>query len=304
MSRSFLNLSFTWYQFRPIYVPAAASSSSGFPVAVHGFWPAGRGSSKGGCCPDQARRRRSHRLCMDRRWFVRQSHGSHLTPQSSSYGVPPSQPCMAPSALPYGAPSTQPYRASPSSVYGVQPSLPHYGVTSLQPYAAHPSPPYGTHPLPYETPPSAPYGGFSATTYGASLSHPLAPTSMGYGAHPSMLETEASLLVHAGAMPPGAAASSMPSPLGGHATTATSFYFTHLLLVKLMPNNYLAWRAHVLPLLRSHYLEGYANGALPCPPSDHPSYHAWVAQDQAILSAIQSSLTEGVSLFVLFATNS
>ena len=82
------------------------------------------------------------------------------------------------------------------------------------------------------------------------------------------------------------------------------FYFAHLIPVKLKPNNYLSWRAQVLPLLRSRYLEGYVDGTLSCPSPYHPAYHAWVAQDQAILSAIQSSLKESVSSLVVFATTS
>jgi hypothetical protein len=82
------------------------------------------------------------------------------------------------------------------------------------------------------------------------------------------------------------------------------FYFAHLLPVKLTPDNYLSWRAQVLPLLRSRYLEGYVDGSLPCPSPYHPAYHTWVAQDQAILSAIQSSLTPSVSSLVIFAATS
>jgi hypothetical protein len=92
-----------------------------------------------------------------------------------------------------------------------------------------------------------------------------------------------------------AALAAIPSP---------PFIFSHLLPVKLKPDNYLYWRAQVLPLLRSHYLEGFVAGTLPCPPSHHPMYRAWIAQDQAILSAIQSSLGEGVAGLVLFAATS
>ena len=74
--------------------------------------------------------------------------------------------------------------------------------------------------------------------------------------------------------------------------------------MKLAPDNYLSWRAQVLPLLRNLYLEGYVDGSIPCPPSHHPAYHTWVAQDQAILSAIQSSLTPSVSSVVIFAATS
>ncbi|KAK1603990.1 hypothetical protein QYE76_027663 [Lolium multiflorum] len=54
----------------------------------------------------------------------------------------------------------------------------------------------------------------------------------------------------------------------------------------------------------SRYLEGYVDGTYPCPSPYDPAYHAWVAQDQAILSAIQSSLTESVSSLVIFAATS
>jgi hypothetical protein len=88
--------------------------------------------------------------------------------------------------------------------------------------------------------------------------------------------------------------------------------------VKLTPDNYLLWRAQVLPLLRSYYLDGYVDGTLPCPsafvqlttadghplPVANPAYRQWTAQDQAILSAIQSSLTPSVAGMVLFATTS
>ncbi|KAK1610428.1 hypothetical protein QYE76_034101 [Lolium multiflorum] len=73
------------------------------------------------------------------------------------------------------------------------------------------------------------------------------------------------------------------------------FYFAQLIPVKLTPDNYLSWRAQVLPLLSSRYLEGYVDGSLSCPSPYHPAYHTWVAQDQAILSGIQSSLTPSVS---------
>jgi hypothetical protein len=42
----------------------------------------------------------------------------------------------------------------------------------------------------------------------------------------------------------------------------------------------------------------------PCPPSAHRSYRLWIAQDQAILSALQASLSEGVAGLVLFAATS
>ncbi|XP_071680105.1 uncharacterized protein [Lolium perenne] len=103
-----------------------------------------------------------------------------------------------------------------------------------------------------------------------------------------------------GAVPPGPPYAIAGAPAGGVAP----FYIAHPIPVKLSPDNYLAWRAQVLPLLQSRHLEGFIDGSLPCPPSYHPAYHQWVAQDRAILSGIQSSLTESVSGLVLFATTS
>jgi hypothetical protein len=93
------------------------------------------------------------------------------------------------------------------------------------------------------------------------------------------------------------------------------YHFARLLTVKLSPDNYLDWRAQLLPLLRSHYLEGFIDGTLLCPPQFltqtvaaggapvsvlKPAHRIWVAQDQAI----RSSLTEGVAGMVLFAATS
>jgi hypothetical protein len=74
----------------------------------------------------------------------------------------------------------------------------------------------------------------------------------------------------------------------------------------------------VLPLLRSYYLDGYIDGTS-TPPSSvvqvttpdgtpmlipSPAYRQWIAQDQAILSAIQASLMPTLSGMVLFAKTS
>jgi hypothetical protein len=81
-------------------------------------------------------------------------------------------------------------------------------------------------------------------------------------------------------------------------------HFAHNLPVKLTPDNYLFWRAQIGPLLRSHSLECFVDGSCPYPPPAHPSYRLWIAQDQAILSALQASLSEGVAGLVLFAATS
>lgn len=68
--------------------------------------------------------------------------------------------------------------------------------------------------------------------------------------------------------------------------------------LKLTRENYPAWRAQIVPVLRGHNLMGYVDGSFPCPSqgvqkegkevpnSDH---EFWVCQDQLILAAIIAS---------------
>nr|XP_020169072.1 protein transport protein SEC31-like [Aegilops tauschii subsp. strangulata] len=220
--------------------------------------------------------------------------------QAVSYGAPPPhQPYAAPPRHPYGPPPSQLAYSSPPP----QPYAPHGGTASSprQPYpggaAASLQPSYGVAPTPQQQPHGgaavSPYGAHAAPNYGA-----LATGPPGFYAPYSVPAAHAEMAPSMGlyAPPPHAHAdqAAVPSP----------FYFSHLLPVKLAPDNYLSWRAQVLPLLRSRYLEGYVDGSIPCPPPHHPAYHTWVAQDQAILSAIQSSLTPSVSSLVIFAATS
>jgi hypothetical protein len=78
--------------------------------------------------------------------------------------------------------------------------------------------------------------------------------------------------------------------------------------IRLTADNYLYWRTQVDPILRSNLIYGFVDGSLPCPSEEidvpivgdnpastisNPKFGAWIQQDQAILSAIVSSLTEG-----------
>ena len=95
------------------------------------------------------------------------------------------------------------------------------------------------------------------------------------------------------------------------------FHFAHLVKVQLTSDNYLYWCAQLLPLLRSRHLEGFIDGSVPCPPATvqaiitsgvhvsapNPAHRAWVAQDQAILTDLQSSLSPEVAGLVLFAAS-
>jgi hypothetical protein len=103
-----------------------------------------------------------------------------------------------------------------------------------------------------------------------------------------------------------------PPPLSSYAAVQ----FTHLLPIKLSHDNYLFWKAQIIPLLRSHGLLCFVDGSYPCPPEhvpiateggmvlmQNPEHGAWIQQDQAILSAIVSSLTPSVFGMVLFAAS-
>jgi hypothetical protein len=49
------------------------------------------------------------------------------------------------------------------------------------------------------------------------------------------------------------------------ANLALLYNFANVNTIKLSPENYLLWRAQVLPMLKSHLLLGYVNDLLPCP---------------------------------------
>ena len=102
-------------------------------------------------------------------------------------------------------------------------------------------------------------------------------------------------------------------PAAGAITPTGPFHFDNLIAIRLTPDNYLFWRAKVLPLLRSRSLLGFVDGSLPCPPQVIPTVHGpainpehrmWVQQDQAILSAIQGTLGDEVAGLCLFAITS
>ncbi|KAK1606993.1 hypothetical protein QYE76_030666 [Lolium multiflorum] len=109
---------------------------------------------------------------------------------------------------------------------------------------------------------------------------------------------------------PSAALSPAPDSSG---PLPTPFHFGNHITIKMSPENYIFWRAQVLPLLRSHYIMGYVDGTLPCPPAlvdgvhgpvINPAHRVWTGHDQANLSSIQGSLTPGVAGLVVFAKTS
>ena len=88
-----------------------------------------------------------------------------------------------------------------------------------------------------------------------------------------------------------------PSP-----TTLTPIH--HLITIKLTSENYLLWKAQIVPYLKGQHLYGYLDGSTPTPPQSltveadrgvqviqNPDFGHWYLQDQMILSAIISSLS-------------
>ena len=88
-----------------------------------------------------------------------------------------------------------------------------------------------------------------------------------------------------------------PSP-----TTLTPIH--HLITIKLTRENYLLWKAQIVPYLKGQHLYGYLDGSIAALPQSltieaggdvqviqNPDFGHWYLQDQMILSAIISSLS-------------
>lgn len=93
--------------------------------------------------------------------------------------------------------------------------------------------------------------------------------------------------------------------------------FVHLINIKLSRNNYLLWKAQLLLYVCGQRLLGYVNSGISIPPPtivctvgtetsqvENPAYVQWLQQDQLVLNAILSSLSEEVLGQVLFITTS
>ena len=96
-----------------------------------------------------------------------------------------------------------------------------------------------------------------------------------------------------------------PSP-----TTLTTI--NHLITIKLTHDNYLLWKAQIVPSLKGQHVYGYLDGSTPNPPQvitieangdtqalQNPEFQHWHLQDQMILSAIISSLSEKILAYVV-----
>ena len=86
----------------------------------------------------------------------------------------------------------------------------------------------------------------------------------------------------------------------------------HLITIKLTRDNYLLWKAQIVPYLRGQHLFAFLDGSRPAPPLHLPTqlvehttlipnleFQNWHLQDQLILSALISSLSENILAHVV-----
>ena len=91
----------------------------------------------------------------------------------------------------------------------------------------------------------------------------------------------------------------------------------HLITIKLTRDNYLLWKAQIVLYLRGQHLFGFLDNSRPAPPQTlpvttddttqpqpNPGHQTWLIQDQMILSALISSLSETVLAYVVKCTTS
>jgi hypothetical protein len=91
----------------------------------------------------------------------------------------------------------------------------------------------------------------------------------------------------------------------------------HLVTIKLTCDNYLLWKAQIVPYLRGQHLFGFLDGSRPVPLQSltittdgtlklqpNPDFQAWLIQNQMILSALISSLTENILAYLVKCTTS
>lgn len=78
-------------------------------------------------------------------------------------------------------------------------------------------------------------------------------------------------------------------------------HLNHLVLVKLTNENFLIWRAQMIPYLKGQRLLHFVDGSnFPPPPflsnvaTPNPDYLNWTQIDQSILSALISSLSDNL----------
>jgi|UPI000193A87D hypothetical protein len=80
-------------------------------------------------------------------------------------------------------------------------------------------------------------------------------------------------------------------------------------IVKLNHDNFLLWKAHLVPYFRGQYLFGYIDGSIPKPSKiifvthpetyvvsecPNPAYSQWIRQDNLILSTLMTSMSKPI----------
>ena len=91
----------------------------------------------------------------------------------------------------------------------------------------------------------------------------------------------------------------------------------HLITIKLTRDNYLLWKAQIVPYLKGQHLFGFIDGTQPSPQEllpltttetnhscSNPAFLIWQSQDQLILSALISSLSENILAYVVKCSTS
>ena len=101
--------------------------------------------------------------------------------------------------------------------------------------------------------------------------------------------------------------------------TLPSFINPHnIVTVKLNRDNFLLWKAQIIPYMRGQRVFSFLDGTITPPPQvipnpdtastidsiENPEFLTWVQQDQLIMSTLLSSLTEGVLTQVVGCTTS
>ena len=107
-------------------------------------------------------------------------------------------------------------------------------------------------------------------------------------------------------MAPSSSSSTFDQPNSSSSFVTLITNLPHHVTVKLTKDNYLLWKAQIVPYLKGQKVFGYVDGIVSMPPqtipasSDgtitipNPAFMYWVQQDQMLLSALISSLTENL----------
>ena len=98
-------------------------------------------------------------------------------------------------------------------------------------------------------------------------------------------------------------ASTVTSPPAPTSLTAVH----HLITIKLTRDNYLLWKAQIVPYLKGQHLFSFIDGSRLAPSqflasqisasasdAPNPDFQAWHLQDQLIMSSLISSLSENI----------